>query len=267
MLRLACAFCVHQGHKRALMNTTRITGWLVALAAGMFTASCGSSAPEVMELQPGVGTSTAGATATSPNAGSGAATAGSGAGTTSVVCGAMTCSNPAVSFLPTLKMFMPNAMLATPCCLPSGGCGWVGTGGECTAPPDKAMCPAPSIPGFSALTGCCIESSQTCGIDSSAIGLGCMAPMFGGGAPTRCDGTPVNPPATGAAGTSAGAAGATAGAAGAAGMSVGAAGDGAAGAAAGSGASGDGASGDGAMMGGSAGSAGSGMAAAGAGGS
>lgn len=192
----------------------------------MFMGGCGSSEPEAMD-QPSTGAPSAGAAA-SPASPAGSA-AGAGAGATSVMCGAMMCTNPAASFLPTLKMFMPNAMLATPCCLPSGGCGWVGTGGECTAPPEKGMCPAPSIPGFSALTGCCIESSQTCGIDASALGQGCMMPMFGGGARTRCDGTPVAPPTTGAAGAAAGAAGMSSMAAGASGAAMGAAGGGAAG--------------------------------------
>ena len=205
----------------------------------MFIAGCGSNTtdPE-MGVQPSTGVPSAGATAAPSTAGAGN-TAGGGADVTSVTCGANTCTNPAASFLPTLRMFMPSAMLATPCCLPDGGCGWQGSAGECTPPPDKAMCPAPSIPGFPAmLTGCCIESTQTCGIDSSALGLGCMMPQFGGGTRTNCDGTPVAPPA-GTAGSPAGAAGASAGAAGAAGAATGAAGaDAAAGAGAEAGAAG-----------------------------
>lgn len=199
----------------------------------MFLAACGSQ-PAAMDPQPSIGTTTAGATAGpgAPVPSGGAA--GSGAGATTVMCGATTCSNPAVAILSTIKMFMPNAMLATPCCLADGGCGWVGAAGECTPPPNKASCPAPSIPLPGAmLTGCCIESSQTCGIDSSALGMGCAANMFGGGARTNCDGTSAAPPAGAAAGAPAtGAAGAPAGAAGAAGSATGAAGGGAAGTAA-----------------------------------
>lgn len=225
-------------HKRAAMKTTRTRGWLAAVAGAMFIAGCGSSEPEAMGTQPTVGTSTAGAAASPASP---ATANAAGAGATSVMCGAMTCTNPAASFLPTLKMFMPSASLATPCCLPSGGCGWTGSAGECTAPPDKAMCPAPSIPGFPAmLSGCCMEASQTCGIDSSAIGLGCMMPGFGGGARTRCDGTPITPPT---AGTAAGTAGMSAAAAGAGGATTGAAGGGAAGMGAAAGASGGGAAG------------------------
>jgi hypothetical protein len=193
--------------------------------------ACGTAeAPAETGIQPTTGTSTAGATAGPAAPGAGAA----GTGATSVMCGAMTCSNPAVAILPTIKMFMPAAKLATPCCLPDGSCGWEGAAGECTPPPNKASCPAPSLPLPGAmLTGCCIESSQTCGIDSSALGMGCAANMFGGGARTKCDGTPVAPPAGAAGAPATGAAGAVA-AAGA--PATGAAGGGAAGTAAAAGA-------------------------------
>lgn len=235
------------------MKTMTTRGLVAAIAGMIFMAGCGSSTEpdESAQQQPGVSTGVSGSPAT------GAANGGAaGAGTTSVMCGAMTCTNPAAGSIAMLKMFVPSAMLATPCCLADGGCGWVGAGGACTAPPDKAMCPAPSIPGFGMLSGCCIESSQTCGIDSSAIGLGCMASMFGGGSPTKCDGTKVAPPAAGTTGSAAG--------------SGAAAGTGATSTAAGSGAAGSTAGGAaGATAGGAAGSTAAGSAgrsAAGAGG-
>lgn len=220
----------------------------------MFMVACGTAEqPAETGIQPSTGTSTAGAPA-GPVAAPSAGAAGGGA-VTSVMCGAMTCTNPAVSILSTVKMFMPSAMLATPCCLADGGCGWVGAAGECTPPPNKASCPAPSVPlpGVT-LTGCCIESSQTCGIDSSALGMGCAANMFGGGARTNCDGTPVAPPAGAAGGPATGAAGAAAGA-----PATGAAGGGAAGtaAAAGTGAATAGSGGMGAATAGTSATAGS----------
>ena len=191
--------------------------------------ACGTAEqPAETGIQPTTGTPTAGAAAGPAAPGTGAA--GGGAVTT-VMCGATTCSNPAVAILSTIKMFMPSAMLATPCCLADGGCGWVGAAGECTPPPNKASCPAPSIPLPGAmLTGCCIESSQTCGIDSSALGMGCAANMFGGGARTNCDGTSAAPPAGAAGAPATGAAGGgAAGTAAAAGAGAATAGRGAAG--------------------------------------
>jgi hypothetical protein len=220
--------------------------------------ACGTAEqPAETGIQPSTGTPTAGAAA-GPAVAPGAGAAGGGA-VTSVMCGAMTCSNPAVSILSTVKMFMPSAMLATPCCLADGGCGWVGAAGECTPPPNKASCPAPSVPlpGVT-LTGCCIESSQTCGIDSSALGMGCAANMFGGGARTNCDGTSAAPPAGAAGGPATGAAG---GGAAAGAPATGAAGGGAAGTAAAAGAgaatAGNGAAGMGAATAGTSATAGS----------
>lgn len=174
-------------------------------------------------------------------AGSTAGSGGAGA-PMSVPCGATTCTNPAGALLGTLKMFLPNAMLATPCCdAATTTCGWV-TGGTCTVPPPKKNCPAPAaIPGIGAGLSACCNASNTCGVDAYAIGMGCMA-AFGGGTPANCD-TGVAPgggtAGSSAAGSSAAGSSAagTTGAAGAAGAHAGT-GGGAAGSSAGSGAAG-----------------------------
>jgi hypothetical protein len=71
--------------------------------------------------------------------------------------------------------------------------------GTCTPPPP----PAPKCPmiAFSTSRPCCIEPTNTCGVDATMYGMGCLdisASM--GGLKTLCDGTPANAPPT--AGTS-----------------------------------------------------------------
>lgn len=172
-------------------------------------------------------------------AGSTAGSGGAGA-PTSVACGATTCTNPAGGFLMQLKAILPSAMLATPCCdTATMSCGWV-MSGACVVPPSKKMCPTPAAMFGATLSACCNASSNTCGIDAYAIGLGCMASP--GAAAANCD-TGVAPgggtAGSSAAGSSAAGSSAagTTGAAGAAGAHAGT-GGGSAGSSAGSGAAG-----------------------------
>ncbi|MET0390657.1 MAG: hypothetical protein ABW321_32090 [Polyangiales bacterium] len=161
----------------------------------------------------------AGAVARPITAGTAApATAGTSAASVSVPCGAKVCTNPAQN-INVIRMFMPNAMLATPCCVTDGECGWI-TDGKCTPDLPKANCPEPELPfptGTGTATACCIESSQLCGINGAAFGLGCTTNALGAGTTYRCDGSPAGgsaAPAAGSGSTTPTAAGTSAGVAG-----------------------------------------------------
>jgi hypothetical protein len=163
--------------------------WWVVLTVGfgLFSA-CGGSSD-----QP----STGGMLPTAATGGSKAGTSGGGggaAGATGVACGAMTCSNPVLA-LPAMYQTLLGTP-AAPCCATGNVCGFM-TGGACVPPAPKMSCPTPMplagimIP----LTACCNTTTNNCGIDGSAVGMGCTNSI--GPATTHCDGTPI---ATGAAG-------------------------------------------------------------------
>ncbi|HTU58611.1 MAG TPA: hypothetical protein VMF89_09255, partial [Polyangiales bacterium] len=138
----------------------------------------------------------------------------------SVACGTATCSG---------IMFM--GMGAGACCADAatGACGTM-QGGACMAkPPVAENCPKiPPI--FGMMINSCCKPDNTCGVDGSALGMGCGnysgLARFGGMAPpeTTCDGVPIAPAAGaaggGAAGMSAAAGSSAAGASAAAGSSA-----------------------------------------------
>jgi hypothetical protein len=202
----------------------------VLIASLWLGLGCGSSTGTTPPTPTGTGGTTAPLGGSAATAGAG----GAGATVTSVPCGATTCTNPAAGAIAMLKMFLPSAMLATPCCSTAMTCGWVSATGTCEVPPSKKACPAPAaIPGFGALAACCNASTNMCGIDSYSIGMGCMASMFGGPA-ANCDtglppgGTAGAPaggaPATGGTGVGGATGGTSAGGAPAGGSSAGGAG-------------------------------------------
>lgn len=150
-----------------------------ALATASATPTAAGSGPAAMA---NAEMSTGGAAGPAANGGS-SASAGAAA---VVMCGSASCTAPAA--LPAVSPVTPMA-----CCVDaaSSQCGYV-VSGVCTPPaPDAPKCPAVMI----ALgKSCCVTSSNVCGIDSTAFGMGCRD-IFPG-AKTMCDGTRA---ATGAA--------------------------------------------------------------------
>lgn len=120
----------------------------------------------------------------------GMAAAGSGGAGASgdVSCGSTLCTSMQVPGLPPF---------AAPCCADAAtsACGTL-DGGLCmpTPPtlPPAPNCPVPSFSGF-VFVPCCIVATNTCGIDASMIGMGCvplsMIPATTSASGARCDGS------------------------------------------------------------------------------
>jgi hypothetical protein len=160
---------------------------------------CGSAAPGE---EPGAVVGAGGQAA--PVAAGGAGRAGAGGGIpgvmmSSVPCGTATCSG---------LMFM--GMGAAACCADAttNACGTM-QGGMCAAKPAVAeLCPK-IAPIFGMTINSCCQTDMTCGVDGSAVGMGCgpysgLSRIPGAMVPpaTMCDGTPIATP-VGTAGSSA----------------------------------------------------------------
>jgi hypothetical protein len=246
--------------------------WWSAVALASLVSATGCGGDEGTQVPPQgtagfAGAATAG-TGVTAGTGTGFPAAGTSSTTGPVTCGTVTCPAP-----PMLPPGIPIT-LPPPCCTPTNECGSMRSG-MCIPPlPPAPLCPpGPSFAGIMT-RACCIQATQMCGIDGSALGMGCVSGSMLPGAsstPTKCDGTVVATPVagapatagTGAAGTAAGGAGGASGAAAGAGGASGGAG-GASGAAAGTGATaGVGGSAAGGTGGGAAGTAAAGTGAGG----
>lgn len=214
---------------------------LVALGFSALLLACGGSSTPANPPTAATGGSTpsmtAGTTGTNSGAQSGAGTGAGGsaapAGMT-ITCGTMMCAPPAA--VPGLNTPPPPA-----CCVPGTmACGTKNNSGMCVAPPpDAPKCPA--FGGFGSMARNCCTPMNTCGIDATALGMGCLdVSAMTGGKGYNCDGTPIGGGSAGAGGGAAGSAmGAAGSAAGSGGSAVsagtsGAAGSGSAGRAGGS---------------------------------
>jgi hypothetical protein len=123
-----------------------------------------------------------------------------GAAAVSVECGSKTCTGSAAAAAPGIPA-------PAPCCFDEEAevCGVSSPimPGVCGGPvEDDDRCPTVMALGMQA-AGCCIEASNHCGINASALGAGCadlaspMLRQFVPGAPpaVTCDGDPIDPPA------------------------------------------------------------------------
>jgi hypothetical protein len=178
--------------------------WLGLVLIGGLGSACKSNAPAMTAGGAGVGVSGAGSGGTLAASGAGATAAGGTTGSAgmgaagasaSVTCGTATCTaappNPGLSATP------PQA-----CCSDAAQnlCGSMLSG---TCNPPLPLAPKCML-AFTTSRPCCITATNTCGVDASAYGKGCLdvsATMAG--KKTLCDGTEVQP--GGAAGSSAGA--------------------------------------------------------------
>jgi len=193
------------------MKTSR--QWLmmaVVLGTSMVLA-CGSDPePAGPATTAGTGSTNVSGTGSFPVAGQGLFGASGAGGTGFALPTPVTCGDK-----------MCTGLISQPCCadMATGTCGTM-SGTMCQAGPP----PAPNCPNISVavinVNGCCIDSTQMCGIDGSMFGMGCIDLSTAGGipgasaflgnlTPTRCDGTKVmtDAGAGGAGGTSAGGAG------------------------------------------------------------
>jgi hypothetical protein len=191
--------------------------WTFALVSIWLSTGCSPTADSSTGTVQTAGTSahptagTVAAVGTVPAAGASGASAPA-----SVPCGATTCTNPAAAFASMLSGVLPGAVVAMPCCVGGTTCGFIGKTGACAAPlPADPRCPAPNLPLPGAMATACCQTNGMCGIDGSALQLGCMS---GFGASSSCSSAANG--GTGAATAGSGASG-TSGASGASGTSAG----------------------------------------------